>query len=157
GYDLEQAVGADQIERAPCVVLDVASGSTLMRTAYLVLPTKFKKPSRNCPRRSKSNFTVRRAQKVPSRLPTLPHLEQWHRRFLPGVPLGCLDMAVQRWAQRGVLFPHRSCGLRLGPTDVVLQLLDHELPIADDALDQITNRDDAEKLTITDHRQVAHA
>src|SRR5258708_30317767 len=52
---------------------------------------------------------------------------------------------------------HRSCGLRLGPADVMLQLLDHELPVADEALDQITDRDDAEKLTIVDHRQVAHA
>src|SRR5216684_8214987 len=47
--------------------------------------------------------------------------------------------------------------LRLGPADVMLQLLDHELPVADDALDQITDRDDADKLTTTDHRQVAHA
>src|SRR6266481_871563 len=47
--------------------------------------------------------------------------------------------------------------LRLGPADVMLQLLDYELPVADDALDQITDRDDAEKLTTTDHRQVAHA
>src|SRR6266446_7075996 len=39
----------------------------------------------------------------------------------------------------------------------MLQLLDHELPVADDALDQITNRDDAEKFTIIDHRQMAHA
>src|SRR5258706_12477177 len=48
-------------------------------------------------------------------------------------------------------------GLRLCPADVMLQLLDHELPVADDALDQITDRDDAEKLTIIDHRQMAHA
>src|SRR5258707_15539815 len=51
--------------------------------------------------------------------------------------------------------PHR--GLRLGPADVMLQLLDHEFPVADDALDQITDRDNAEKLTIIDHRQMAHA
>src|SRR5258708_248277 len=47
--------------------------------------------------------------------------------------------------------------LRLGPADVMLQLLDHELPVADDALDQISDRDDAETLTIIDHRQMAHA
>src|SRR5882757_7638523 len=62
-------------------------------------------------------------------------------------------MASQRWAQWGV----PSCGLRLCPADVMLQLLDHELPVADDALDQITDRDDAEKFTIIDHRQMAHA
>jgi hypothetical protein len=50
-----------------------------------------------------------------------------------------------------------SGGLRLGPTDIMLQLLDHELPVADDAFDQIPDRDDAEKLAIIDHRQVAHA
>jgi hypothetical protein len=47
--------------------------------------------------------------------------------------------------------------LRLGPADVMLQRLDHELPVADDAPDQITDRDDAEKFTIIDHRQMAHA
>src|SRR6516165_3950519 len=41
--------------------------------------------------------------------------------------------------------------------DVVLQLLDDEFPVADDALDQITNRNNAEQRAIFSYRQMAHA
>jgi hypothetical protein len=39
--------------------------------------------------------------------------------------------------------------------DVVLQLFDHEFPVADNALDQITNRNNAEQHAIFGHRQMA--
>src|SRR5258708_12066857 len=70
-----------------------------------------------------------------------------------------LNAAAARWAWQanvghsGAFRP----GLRLGPADVMLQLLDHELPVADDALDQITDRDGAAKLTIIAHRQITHS
>ena len=61
GHELEQTIG--QIKSSDhTVVQDVASGSTLTLTGYLEPPTKFRKPSRKCPRRSQSNFTVNRAQ-----------------------------------------------------------------------------------------------